>query len=103
MPVKIVLSVLLVFPLAFLMGLLFPQGIRLVERAAPELVPWAWGANSAASILGSIFSLIFAISSAAGVNTSLTAAMSSARWGTGTRAHSRCASAARRSRPDRAR
>ncbi|MSR64042.1 MAG: hypothetical protein EXS08_16590 [Planctomycetes bacterium] len=58
---KIVLTILLVLPLAFLMGLLFPQGIRLVERAAPELVPWAWGANSAASILGSIFSLIFAI------------------------------------------
>ena len=52
---------MLILPLAFTMGLFFPQGIRLVERAAPELTPWAWGANSAASILGSIFSLIFAI------------------------------------------
>jgi hypothetical protein len=60
-PAKIALTVVLILPLAFLMGLLFPQGIRLLERAAPELVPWAWGANSAASILGSIFSLIFAI------------------------------------------
>lgn len=58
---KIGLTVALILPLAFLMGLLFPQGIRLLERGAPELVPWAWGANSAASILGSIFSLIFAI------------------------------------------
>jgi hypothetical protein len=58
---KVALSLPLILPLAFLMGLLFPQGIRLLERSRPELVPWAWGANSAASILGSIFSLIFAI------------------------------------------
>jgi len=58
---KILLTVGLILPLAFLMGTLFPQGIRLLERVAPELVPWAWGANSAASIVGSILSLIFAI------------------------------------------
>ena len=58
---KIVTTVVLILPLAFLMGLLFPQGIRLLERSTPELVPWAWGANSAASILGSILSLILAI------------------------------------------
>jgi hypothetical protein len=58
---KIVTSLVLIFPLGFAMGLFFPQGIRLVDRAAPALVPWAWGANSAASIVGSIFSLIFAI------------------------------------------
>ncbi|NOT30684.1 MAG: hypothetical protein HOP15_09590, partial [Planctomycetes bacterium] len=58
---RIALTLALVLPLAFLMGLLFPQGIRLLERTAPRFVPWAWGANSAASILGSIFSLIFAI------------------------------------------
>jgi hypothetical protein len=43
------------------MGVFFPRGIRLVERAAPELVPWAWGANSAASVIGSIVALILAI------------------------------------------
>jgi hypothetical protein len=58
---KVLIALVLIFPLAFTMGLFFPQGIRLVERAAPELTPWAWGANSAASILGSIFALIFAI------------------------------------------
>ncbi len=58
---KVLVALALIFPLAFTMGLFFPQGIRLVARAAPELTPWAWGANSAASILGSIFSLIFAI------------------------------------------
>ncbi len=58
---KIALSVLLIFALAFPMGMFFPQGIRLVEKVAPDLVPWAWGANSAASVLGSIVALILAI------------------------------------------
>jgi hypothetical protein len=58
---KIVLSVVLVFPLAFLMGLLFPQGIRVLNAAEPELIPWAWSANSAASVLGSILALTIAI------------------------------------------
>lgn len=58
---KIALSVALIFVLAFPMGVFFPHGIRLCERAAPELVPWAWGANSAASVIGSILALILAI------------------------------------------
>ncbi len=60
-PAKIALSIVLIFGLAFPMGLFFPRGIRLVERTAPEFVPWAWGANSAASVIGSIVSLVLAI------------------------------------------
>lgn len=58
---KVALSMALILPLAFLMGCLFPHGIRMVSRAAPSLIPWAWGANSATSVLGSIFALVLAI------------------------------------------
>jgi hypothetical protein len=58
---KIGISVVLIFPLAFLMGMLFPQGVHRVEKADPDLVPWIWGANSATSVVGSIFALILAI------------------------------------------
>lgn len=58
---KVLISIVLILPLGFLMGLLFPQGIRLVDAAAPQLTPWAWGANSAASVLGSILALVLAI------------------------------------------
>jgi len=58
---KIVISFLAIAPIAFQMGLFFPRGIHYIENKAPELVPWAWGANSAASVLGSILSLIVAI------------------------------------------
>jgi spermidine synthase len=60
-PLKIVVSCGLILPLAFLMGILFPQGMRRVERADPALVPWVWGANSATSVIGSIVSLVLAI------------------------------------------
>ncbi len=58
---KIAITVGLILPLAFLMGSLFPRGIRLVDRAAKDLTPWAWGVNSAASVLGSIVALVLAI------------------------------------------
>jgi hypothetical protein len=58
---KIAISVAFIFPLAFVMGLLFPQGIGLVDRLAPELVPWAWAANTASSVLGAILALVLAI------------------------------------------
>lgn len=58
---KIALSVALIGVLAFPMGMFFPQGIRLVERISADHVPWAWGANSAASVIGSIAALILAI------------------------------------------
>lgn len=58
---KIALSVALIAGLAFPMGMFFPQGIRLVERIAPDYVPWAWGANSAASVIGSVLALAMAI------------------------------------------
>jgi hypothetical protein len=58
---KVLISIVLILPLGFLMGLLFPQGIRLVDAAAPQLTPWAWGANSASSVLGSILALVLAI------------------------------------------
>jgi len=60
-PIKILLSFVLILPLAFLMGILFPQGVRRVERVDPGLVPWVWGANSATSVIGSILSLVLAI------------------------------------------
>jgi len=44
-----------VFPLAFLMGMLFPIGVRLIARDNENLIPWAWATNGCFSVLG-IFS-----------------------------------------------
>lgn len=58
---KLALAVALIAALAFPMGMFFPQGIHLVERIGVENVPWAWGANSAASVIGSVVALVVAI------------------------------------------
>ncbi len=50
-PLKIVLSVVLVAPLAFLMGMPFPHGLRCLRGPAAALVPWAWAINGCASVV----------------------------------------------------
>jgi hypothetical protein len=38
-----------------------PSGIRLLHERAPELIPWAWGVNGAASVLGSVGAVALAM------------------------------------------
>lgn len=42
---------LLLLPLAFLMGMPFPVGLRALSGRAAGLVPWAWGINGCASVI----------------------------------------------------
>ena len=59
--IRIVLAVLLMAPLAMVMGMPMPIGIRLLARSAPEIIPWAWGVNGATSVMGSVAALVIAI------------------------------------------
>jgi spermidine synthase len=60
-PGKALVSLLLIAPVAFLMGLPFPEGLSKVASTAPQLVPWAWGINGCASLLSSILASLLAI------------------------------------------
>src|SRR6185436_1087770 len=60
-PIRIVIAVVLMAPLAMTMGMPMPIGIRLLERNSPELIPWAWGVNGATSVMGSVAALVIAI------------------------------------------
>lgn len=60
-PFKALISLLLIAPLAFCMGLPFPQGLSKVAATAPHLVPWAWGINGCASLLSTILASLLAI------------------------------------------
>jgi hypothetical protein len=44
-----------------LMGMLLPTGIRLVTGRHAEIVPWAWGLNGAASVLGSVCAMALSL------------------------------------------
>jgi len=58
---RMAITILFIAPAAFLMGIPFPSGLRrLNERHAPS-VRWAWSLNAAASVMGSVLSVILAI------------------------------------------
>jgi hypothetical protein len=61
-PIKIVFAELLLIPLGFFLGTLMPTGINAITRTAPQWVPWAWGINGLASVLGSTAAVISAMS-----------------------------------------
>lgn len=54
-------TVLLVAPLGFLMGMPFPSGLRRVSDASLDAVPWMWAVNGGTTVLGSILAIILAI------------------------------------------
>ncbi|HWN97987.1 MAG TPA: SAM-dependent methyltransferase, partial [Blastocatellia bacterium] len=58
---RIIIAVVLMAPLAMVMGMPMPIGIRILARSAPEIIPWAWGVNGATSVMGSVAALVIAI------------------------------------------
>ncbi|MNT90378.1 hypothetical protein D3C72_2312660 [compost metagenome] len=60
-PARIGVSVLLIAPLAFLMGMPFPLGLARVAARDETLVPWAWGINACASVVAAVLATLVAI------------------------------------------
>ena len=60
-PVKVLISVALIAPVGFAMGMPFPTGLKLIERSMPTSVRWAWAINAASSVMGSAAAMFFAI------------------------------------------
>jgi len=58
---KIPLSLALIAPLAFLMGLPFPLGLARLSAAKPRLVAWAWGVNGCFSVISAVLAVMLAI------------------------------------------
>jgi len=58
---KALLAIAFLAPLGFVMGMPMPLGINWLRRTSPALIPWAWGMNGAASVLGSILTMVIAV------------------------------------------
>ena len=58
---KILVSLGLIAPLAFFMGMPFPLGLSRVWLGAQPLVPWAWGVNGCASVLSAMLATLIAM------------------------------------------
>lgn len=59
---KIAVSLVLIAPLAFFMGMPFPLALARVAAARPALVPWSWGINGCASVLSAVLAILLAMS-----------------------------------------
>jgi hypothetical protein len=59
--VRILISVVLIAPLAFCMGLPFPLGLGRLADHAPDLIPWAWAINGCASVISAVLATLLAI------------------------------------------
>lgn len=60
-PYRIAIAIVLLAPLGLVMGMPMPIGVRVLARESPELIPWAWGVNGAASVMGSVAALAMAL------------------------------------------
>jgi len=60
--VRAAVSGVVLFPLGLVLGMFFPSGIQLVRLANEDFVPWAWGINGCASVVGTILSVVLAMS-----------------------------------------
>ena len=61
LPLKIAMTVALLAPLGFVMGMPFPTALRRLEKMHAPSVRWAWSLNAASSVLGSVGALVCAI------------------------------------------
>jgi len=59
--VKMALTVLLIAPMGFVMGMPFPTALKRLEEWHAPSVRWAWSLNAASSVLGSVGALVCAI------------------------------------------
>ena len=62
LPVKIMLSFIVVLPAGILMGIPFPLGISVLSSTAPRLIPWAWAVNGCFSVLSPVLAIMLALS-----------------------------------------
>jgi hypothetical protein len=58
---RYVLSMGLIAPLGFCMGMPFPMALAKLGKTTPALIPWAWGINGCASVISTILATLIAM------------------------------------------
>ncbi|MDR1893477.1 MAG: hypothetical protein LBQ61_02135 [Spirochaetales bacterium] len=60
--VRIMVAALIIAPVAFFMGVPYPNGLDSLQNNRPHLLPWAWGMNGGLSLAGSALARIISVS-----------------------------------------
>jgi SAM-dependent methyltransferase len=58
---KILMALLILCPAAFLMGIPFPAGIRMLTEENESDIPWAWGINGCFSVISTALATIVSV------------------------------------------
>ena len=60
--IRVLAAILILGPIAVLMGIPYPIGLMMLEEYSAELIPWAWAVNGCASVIASICAAMLALS-----------------------------------------
>jgi len=58
---KLFLTLCFLSPAAFGMGMMFPLGLRVLGKSAPNEVPWAWGINGTMAVVAGALSVLLLV------------------------------------------
>jgi len=59
--VRVAVAMLMIFPLGFFLGMLFPLGILTIKNEPSGAVAWAWAMNGLFTVIGGILSVLLSI------------------------------------------
>jgi hypothetical protein len=59
--IKSIVSIAILAPIGFLMGMPLPTGMRLLKVHRPDYIPWMWAVNGAFSVLGAVLAIAIGI------------------------------------------
>jgi SAM-dependent methyltransferase len=57
------ISAIIIAPVAFFMGIPYPNGLDSLQERKPHLLPWAWGMNGGLSLVGSALARLLSVAS----------------------------------------
>jgi hypothetical protein len=59
---RFIITVVLLAPVSFFMGWMFPVGMTMLEKRTANLMPWAWGINGFASVSAAPLAIMLSMS-----------------------------------------
>ncbi len=60
-PLRVSMTVMVIAPVGFVMGMPFPLLLRRLKETCPARIPWAFGINGLASVIGTVTALLIAM------------------------------------------
>ncbi|MCC5940113.1 MAG: hypothetical protein JJU37_01110 [Balneolaceae bacterium] len=59
---RYIVTVLMLMPVSFFLGWMFPSGMEILEKRSSGLIPWAWGINGFASVTSAPLAIMLSMS-----------------------------------------